>query len=163
FEAPDASSLLSRLAAEPLLTELPGGVEDETIWLVHAGLHPAWSALSDVAETLNGGDRSDPAWWVEEPRVFAMNARCCLPDGRRVRFTGAPGGCPGDSKPWDRYYGGASTIVHGHWAVRGAHRTGRVVGLDAGCVYGGALVAWCPEDDRFVRVPVRDAVDEASG
>lgn len=162
FAAPDAVRLLERIAAEPLLTRLPDGPADESIWLVHAGIRPDWSNLAEAERRLHEGDRRDPAWWLDESRVFAMNARCCLRDGSRVRFTGAPGECPGDSEPWDRWYRGSATIVHGHWAIRGGHRTGRVIGLDGGCVYGGELVAWTPDDDRVVRIPLRDEIEEAA-
>jgi bis(5'-nucleosyl)-tetraphosphatase (symmetrical) len=28
----------------------------------------------------------------------------------------------------------------------------RFKGLDTGCVYGGKLTGWCPEEDRFIQV-----------
>ena len=45
--------------------------------------------------------------------------------------------------------------MHGHWASRGLYRSGRVIGLDSGCVYGGGLTAWCADEDRIVRVASR--------
>ena len=53
------------------------------------------------------------------------------------------------------YYAGRALVLHGHWAMRGHHRTGRVIGLDSGCVYGGKLTAWCQEEDRIVQVSSR--------
>ena len=33
----------------------------------------------------------------------------------------------------------------------------RFKGLDTGCVYGGKLTGWCPEEDRFVQVDAHKA------
>ncbi len=44
------------------------------------------------------------------------------------------------------------TIVFGHWAKRGKIDLPQFKGLDTGCVYGGALTGWCPEENRFYSV-----------
>jgi bis(5'-nucleosyl)-tetraphosphatase (symmetrical) len=46
----------------------------------------------------------------------------------------------------------ARTVVFGHWAQRGLIDRPGFKGLDTGCVYGGRLTGWCPEEDRFVQV-----------
>lgn len=157
FDAHDAERLLARLAAEPLLQALPGALDASPIWLIHAGLHPGWLDLATVAGRLNGGVR-DPDWWRDEERAFALNARCCEADGERVRWTGEPQSCPGSSRPWDSWYGADLQIVHGHWAMRGSYRLRNVIGLDSGCVYGGSLTAWTPEEDRSVSIDCLDRV-----
>ena len=157
FDAQDAERLLTQLAAEPLLQELPATEDAPAVWLVHAGLHPAWLDLALVARRLNGGER-DADWWRDEERAWALNARCCEEDGTRVRWTGKPSACPGSSRPWDDLYRGGLQIVHGHWATRGSYRLKHVIGLDAGCVYGGSLTAWTPEEDRFVSIDCLDRV-----
>ena len=77
------------------------------------------------------------------------------PEGERTRHTGDAGACPPGSRPWDAYYKGEARIVHGHWAARGFYRGAKTMSLDSGCVYGGALTAWCPDDDRVVWVKAR--------
>ncbi len=48
-------------------------------------------------------------------------------------------------------------VVFGHWAMRGFVDRPDVKGLDTGCVYGRELTGWCPEEQRFYRVPARAA------
>jgi bis(5'-nucleosyl)-tetraphosphatase (symmetrical) len=43
-------------------------------------------------------------------------------------------------------------VVFGHWARRGLIIGPNIRGLDSGCVWGGALTGWCPEEDRFYQV-----------
>ncbi len=44
-------------------------------------------------------------------------------------------------------------VVFGHWAAGGLVDRSRCKGLDTGCVYGGRLTAWSPDEDRFWHVP----------
>ena len=67
-------------------------------------------------------------------------------------FSGHPDDCTGPYRPWDDFYKDDEIIVHGHWGMRGYYRSGNVIGLDSGCVYGGKLTAWCQEEDRIVQV-----------
>jgi bis(5'-nucleosyl)-tetraphosphatase (symmetrical) len=43
-------------------------------------------------------------------------------------------------------------VVFGHWAMRGLVDRPDVKGLDTGCVYGGKLTAWSPDEARFWQV-----------
>ena len=45
--------------------------------------------------------------------------------------------------------------MFGHWARRGLVGLERTRGIDTGCVYGGFLTAWIPEDERIMSVPAR--------
>lgn len=149
--APDGGELLAFLATWPGLRLLPGGPRG-TLCLVHAGIHPRWSDLPaaerDLAPALELARARD------ERIRFATLARCCTADGGRVRARD-DGGCEPPSLPWDAHYAGAPLVVHGHWAQRGLYRTERVLGLDSGCAWGGALTAWNAEEDRIVQVPAR--------
>jgi len=151
---PDRDKLLAPLRRLPLLVHLPARNGSRGAWLVHAGLHPAWSDLKKVARRTGGPPYNDDRL-EDEDLHFGTRVRCCTPEGERVRFTGLPQRCPGGTRPWDAFYRGKTLIVHGHWGKRGAYRTARVLGLDSGCVYGGRLTAWCPEEDRTVSVPSR--------
>lgn len=150
--APDGPGLRAFLGAWPALVRLPGGPRGE-ICLVHAGLHPAWRDLPALER------RFSPALELARARdrdlAFATLVRCCTPDGARAPVDHADGACRGPARPWDELYTGDAFVVHGHWARRGLHRTDRVLGLDTGCAWGGALTAWCAEEDRIVQVPAR--------
>lgn len=45
-------------------------------------------------------------------------------------------------------------IFYGHFAKKAVqiHRNGRIIGLDTGCCYGGALSAYILEEDRIIQV-----------
>ena len=47
----------------------------------------------------------------------------------------------------------ARTLVFGHWSQLGLVREPGIVGLDSGCVWGGALSAFRLEDRTLVQVP----------
>lgn len=59
-----------------------------------------------------------------------------------------------DCPPWYEVYEGDPFVIYGHDARRGLqdHRP-RTLGLDTGCVYGGALTGYLLEEDRLLRVP----------
>lgn len=106
--------------------------------LVHGGLHPHW--------------REEDLQQLDAQQIdFATNVRYCDGDGRRPRSDWPPP--PEPYRPWDHWYHGSKRVVFGHWARRGLVHNAKVVGLDTGCVYGGALSAWIAEEDRIVQVP----------
>ncbi len=153
FDAHDGDELLARLRALPVLAFQAGGEGVRDVWAVHAGLDPRWQGrLHAVARRINDDAEHDDAW-LEHPDVsFATRVRCCTADGQRTRFDRAPEDCPPPFQPWDQHYSGEALVVHGHWAWRGHYRGPRTIGLDSACVYGGALTAWCQEEDRVVQV-----------
>lgn len=134
----DAALLLSRKRlkrwlppdAWTWLAALPlmraGRAEDGRGWrAVHAGLHPRRGAEGTT-------------------RAMALNLR---------RF-------PNDREPgnpfWWHGYRRKRLVVHGHDARRGLiDRRPWTLGLDTGCVYGGALTGYLLEEDRVLQVPAR--------
>lgn len=100
-----------------------------TDWVaVHAGLHPTEHA-----------DGTTPA--------MAMTLRR-WPDDR--------GGEASANPFWWQRYDGPGLVLYGHDARRGlVDRRPRTLGLDTGCVYGGALSGYLLEQDRIVQVPAR--------
>ncbi len=154
YRAPDRDELLALLRALPALLYLPGDEHACEAWVVHAGLHPRWSDLQEVDTRFRASPHDDD--WLESPDVsFVTRVRCCTANGERSRHAGPPEECAPPYFPWDSFYRGDAMVVHGHWAFRGHYRTGHVIGLDSGCVYGGPLTAWCHEEDRIVQVPAR--------
>jgi bis(5'-nucleosyl)-tetraphosphatase (symmetrical) len=155
FGAGEAKALLTRLREQPALVHLAGRDGVRPAWIVHAGLHPRWDDLDEVARRLNAAPHDDTR--LQRPEMqFATRVRCCDADGERCHHTGPPDTCPPPYRPWDAFYRGTTLVVHGHWARRGAYRGRRTMGLDSGCVYGGLLTAWCQEEDRVAQIPSRD-------
>jgi bis(5'-nucleosyl)-tetraphosphatase (symmetrical) len=152
FGAADVDRLLESLRELPILCYLPGEEDVPAVWIVHAGLHPQWSDLHSVAERVNRAPHDDD--WITSPWIsFAVHVRCCTADGEMSRNTGPPESCAEPFRPWDSFYDGEQLVVHGHWAQRGYYRNAQTMSLDSGCVYGGALTAWCQQEDRLVQVP----------
>ncbi len=143
--APDGEILLEWLEQQPLVL----GWED--VICLHAGVQPAWA---DPVPLLTGRNLLD----AEDQDVeFALRARHCDSTGAQPESDWPP---PGDPfQPWDHFWRARTsetrTVVFGHWARRGLVELERTRGLDTGCVYGGELTAWIPEEDRIVSVAAR--------
>ena len=143
--APDGENLLAWLEQQPLVL----GWED--VSCLHAGIHPAWI---DPVPLLTGRDLLDAE---DEAVEFALRARHCDSTGAQPESDWP---APGDPfRPWDHFWRARTsetrTVVFGHWARRGLVELERTRGLDTGCVYGGELTAWIPEEDRIVSVAAR--------
>jgi bis(5'-nucleosyl)-tetraphosphatase (symmetrical) len=168
--APDAGELADWLRARPLVH-----VEGEHL-MVHAGLHPAWTAdeaarLGDeLARELRGpswrafvgGLGGPPSRWSPALAggdrwrallAYLVRARTLRPDGRvEPDFDGPPAQAPPGCVPWFAVPDPAwatHTVVFGHWAALGLATGPRHLGLDTGCVWGKALTA-IRLDDRMV-------------
>lgn len=96
------------------------------ILLVHAGLQPG---IEDPADM--------------EPRILTL-IRTWDGKGEDLNRAGDPA--------WFDCVRLGRTVVFGHWAKRGLIDRPGFKGLDTGCVYGGRLTGWCPEEDRFLQV-----------
>jgi hypothetical protein len=57
-----------------------------------------------------------------------------------------------DNTPWYEFYTGRRLVVFGHWAAQGGIVRDNVIGLDTGCVYGGALSAVILPERKIVQV-----------
>lgn len=164
LHAPDRDELLGWLARLPLLHRDP-----ELGWaMVHAGLPPQWTI--DTAEQLAGevsaalaGDTAaflehmygnEPSQWSPvlpgpDRLRFAVNCLTRLryvdAEGRLLLHLKGPlGDAPRGAIPWFRHPARASAdtrIAFGHWSSLGYLEEDGILGLDAGCVWGGALCA----------------------
>lgn len=182
--APDRDALLEWLRTRPLAHFEPHRREaTRGDLLVHGGLVPQWSAedalalarevqreLCERPEALfaamygNRPDRWSEALAGMDRLRFAINTltrmRYCTADGRiDLKLKGAPDAAHAPFEPWFRIEDRRSRdvrVVFGHWSTLGYHNDGRVVALDTGCVWGGALTAYDLEADGApVSLPCR--------
>jgi bis(5'-nucleosyl)-tetraphosphatase (symmetrical) len=179
--ATDRDELLAWLRSQPLVD-----VEDDYVF-VHAGLLPQWSvakarALSDEAShALTVPDYrsflahmfgSEPAYWLDDLQgwdrlrviVNAMTRmRFCTPEGRmEFKHKGAPERAPAGFLPWFEVPGRASathTVVFGHWSAMGFRQAPKMLALDSGCLWGGAMTAVRLEDRKVYQVTCAAAAD----
>ena len=164
LDAPDRDAILEWLIDRPLAhyDARRGDL------LVHAGVIPQWTASQTVA--LAGevcaalardagkffdrmyGDRPDR--WSEDLKGmdrlrFAVNSltrmRVCTADGRiDVKMKGPPDEARLPYRPWFEHETRKSRdvrVIFGHWSALGLIQAHGVLGLDTGCVWGGALTA----------------------
>ena len=70
---------------------------------------------------------------------------------------------PGMDVPWYEAYTEESLIVFGHWARKDPVVRPNAIGIDTGCVYGGALTALILPEKRLVSVPARQEYQKHLG
>ncbi len=160
----DLHLLLSWLIARPLAHLDP----ERQDLLVHAGLVPQWDAplaarlAAEVARSLQHDPRAllesmygdQPDQWDEALRGmdrlrFVINVltriRVCTAQGRiDLKQKGAPAEARAPWQPWFALKGRASAatrVIFGHWSALGFYRSNGLLGIDTGCVWGGALTA----------------------
>jgi bis(5'-nucleosyl)-tetraphosphatase (symmetrical) len=144
--------------------------------MVHAGLVPQWTlekaaALArEVEQALAApGHRdflahmygSEPVRWSDSLAgwdrlrviVNAMTRlRFCAPDGT-MEFRAKGSRPPAGFLPWfETRKSDEATILFGHWSALGLKVGQGVVGLDSGCIWGGALTAMRLEDRALFQV-----------
>jgi bis(5'-nucleosyl)-tetraphosphatase (symmetrical) len=174
--APDRDALIDWLRRRPLVH-----VEADRL-LVHAGLHPRWSArkarrlAAEIEAGLRGDDWADwtaqlgggaPAWdddlhgsaRIRAILAYLVRLRCVDDRGAPDAFAGHPRAAPRGLTPWFDAPDPAwrdHTVVFGHWAALGLTIGPRHLGVDSGCVWGGQLTAFRFDDRRVVQVPAAD-------
>lgn len=169
--APDGGELVAWLRTRALM-HVEGG------WaMVHAGLLPGWSiqgacgfarevedvlAASGYRDFLAHMYGSEPARWSDAltgwdrlraiVNVMTRMRFSTREDDIEVRTKGAQ--APAGFQPWFdlRPAQEETTIVCGHWSTLGLMLTERVLAIDTGCVWGGALTAVKLEDRAVVQV-----------
>ncbi|MBM93211.1 MAG: symmetrical bis(5'-nucleosyl)-tetraphosphatase [Legionellales bacterium] len=173
---PEASSLMAWLIQQPLM------YLEQGVLMVHAGLYPQWSVTQalnyaqEVSDALNSQARDDflesmygdePAVWSETlsgwdrlrfitnacVRMRYLNENCVLD----FQQTEAPPLSETQWMPWFDHpraqWDPTITVAFGHWAaLKASIDRPYLKALDGGYVWGGHLVAWCPETNERVSV-----------
>jgi bis(5'-nucleosyl)-tetraphosphatase (symmetrical) len=150
LSAPDRDALIEWLLARPLAHAQHGDL------MVHAGVVPQWTVALTVALAAEVSTQlqHEPNQWdaglagMERLR-FIINVltrlRVCTADGRiDVTVKGKPPPPPSPLRPWFEHAARKSRearVIFGHWSALGLVQRSGVVGLDTGCVWGGALTA----------------------
>lgn len=167
LQAPDRKPLLDWLRQQKLArAECIAG---EQVLMVHAGVLPSWTLAqtldlaAEVEAVLRGPDFTDflhrmygnqsDAWHdglqgMERLRVI-VNAltrlRFCTAQGVMEFVTKeAAAASPPGYMPWFDVPGRKTrelTVAFGHWSTLGVMHQERLIALDTGCVWGGALSA----------------------
>lgn len=147
--------------------------------LVHAGVDPRWGPAqcrvraAEVECALatdpdgyfthmygNHPDRWKPELPARERLRCITNVltriRFCRADGRlELHGKGGIDSAPPGFAPWFEHLHAdwrGWTLVFGHWSQLGLYRADGLVGLDTGCVWGGALTALVVDgDERLIR------------
>jgi bis(5'-nucleosyl)-tetraphosphatase (symmetrical) len=168
MNARDRDALLEWLITRPLAFVHTPETGRPTDLMVHAGVIPQWTVgmtlkLAHEVESLLRKDPAtmfehmygdEPDRWTEaligmDRLRFTINVltriRVCTADGRidlRMKGKRPP---PGSAyQPWFDTENRATRdarVIFGHWSALGFVRRNGVVGLDSGCVWGGALTA----------------------
>jgi bis(5'-nucleosyl)-tetraphosphatase (symmetrical) len=74
-------------------------------------------------------------------------------------YKGTLDAMPSTLTPWFRYPSvrrAKRTVIGGHWSAIGLHQESRFIGLDSGCIWGGALTALRLEDGKIFQEPCRE-------
>lgn len=180
LNAPDREELLNWLLHRPLLHQEHGYT------LVHAGIPPQWTIKKarkrarEVEAALQSEHcieffrcmyGNEPAVWskdlqgMERLRVitnYLTRMRYCTSDGvLDLESKGKqPNPCTGKVSAWFSHPGRKAKndkILFGHWAsIEGQTDTPNAIGLDTGCVWGGAMSLYCLETGAWTRCACED-------
>ena len=168
--APDARELVAWLRTRPMMHA------EDSYAMVHAGLLPQWS----IAKAVSLGREVEAALAAPDYREFLANMYGSRPEKwadalkgwdrlrvivnamTRMRFCNREGRMDLEGKGTEprkgylRWYEARpkekATIVFGHWSQLGLVVQAGFVGLDSGCVWGGALSALRLEDRTLYQV-----------
>ncbi|MDO5653092.1 MAG: symmetrical bis(5'-nucleosyl)-tetraphosphatase [Brachymonas sp.] len=163
LEAPDAPALLDWLRRQPL------AIYTHQCLMVHAGVQPQWDVAQTLACADEVSQLLRSADWQQHLKLLFGNQpdqwddglkdmerwRCNLNTLTRLRMLTddsrmdyrhklGPDTAPAGLTAWYDFPGRrtASTLItFGHWSTLGLLQRPHLLGLDTGCVWGGALTA----------------------
>ena len=165
LKAPDRDELIHWLRHLPMV-HVDSGLR---VLMIHAGVYPGWSRkqltrrANEVETVLRSEDYKGflSAMYSRQPKRWnkslagydrlrfitnAMTRMRFVDLKKRLDFEhkGPPGSQPKSLVPWYQHQETKCKnwrIVCGHWSALGYMRSGRIIALDSGCVWGGALTA----------------------
>jgi len=186
LRASDSKILLDWLRHQPLMV----GDSSLKLCMVHAGVYPWWDLqtaferASEVERVLQSTRHhkffsilygNKPIRWEEHlqkwdrlrfiTNSFTRMRYCDNSRNLLLNQKNTPGNQPPNTRPWFEFEpvnfdDTLTTIVFGHWSALGLYHKDNVLGLDTGCIWGGALTAAQidPGPIRFFSVPSKQKV-----
>ena len=179
LHAPDRDELMFWLRNQKLLHT------ENNVVLVHAGLLPSWTVkqamrlASEAEQALQGKEYVDllahmygnqPNHWRDDLRGYdrlrvIINAftrlRICTNSGEmEFKFKGETNNISQGYRPWfdiPKRASADATIIFGHWSALGLLCKDKIIALDTGCLWGGALTAIRLEDREIFQVVCANA------
>lgn len=179
LKAPDQHDLIDWLRQQPLAHF------DQGYLMVHAGVHPRWtveqtiSRAQEVQKVLQGPDWGDflatmygnsPEQWQDEltgdarlraiVNILTRMRYLAADESLDFSFQGSPEQCPPSLSPWFEISDRATDetpVIFGHWSTMGLVLRPQLIGLDTGCVWGGALTAVNLATRSVLQVPCPQA------
>lgn len=164
LNAPDSHILVDWLRRQPL------ALYAHRCLMVHAGVQASWDIARTIACAAEISQLLRSVHWQKhiqaifgnQPTIWSDDLsdmprwRCSLNTLSRIRMVeaatgamnfahkGAPSDNDGDLVPWynlPQRRTADTQIFFGHWATLGLLQQPNIIGLDSGCVWGGALTA----------------------
>lgn len=178
--APDRDELLTWLRQQRLMHVEGGNV------MVHAGLLPQWSIkqAAQLAREVESALRSDdyvkflehmygntPNSWDDElsgykrlrviTNAFTRLRICTLAGEMEFKYKGVMANIPEGNLAWFDVPERASrdtTVIFGHWSALGLKVEPKLLALDTGCLWGGAMTGIRLEDRQLFQVTCQNPV-----
>lgn len=138
LDAPENQRTPKQLA---FLAQFAGGLTEYGAWIA---TWPLWLEWGDLL-AVHAGVQPGESQLQEMARRVLLTIRTWDGVGENLDRIGDPA--------WYDVADWPMPVVFGHWAARGLVDRPGYKGLDTGCVYGGRLTAWSPEENRFWQVP----------
>jgi len=88
----------------------------------------------------------------DQPSSMLLHGQCIHPPGKDSKW---PSKAPSGWKFWTNYWKGPERVIFGHTVLDRPLVSEWAVGIDTGCVHGGALTAVVLPEWRIVSVPAR--------
>ncbi|MET0382683.1 MAG: symmetrical bis(5'-nucleosyl)-tetraphosphatase [Burkholderiaceae bacterium] len=159
--------------------------------LVHAGVVPSWTAqdtlahAAEIERLLRSPDIATflPVMYGNEPRRwdaalegpdrwrFIVNTLtrlrlCSVDDELDLASKEGPGAAPPGMRPWFDHPGRRTKetpIAFGHWSALGLVDSPRLLAIDTGCIWGGALTAVRVDGGRREVIQVECRQEQSHG
>ena len=105
------------------------------------------SALNTIF--VHGGFTPDKPWYKQSLKTIT-GIQLIDNEGNPTNSKDCPQGIP-----WADTWHGPPFVVYGHFPRSSAYERPHSIGIDTGCVHGGALTAYILPDKHIVQVPAR--------